>query len=212
MQRKKGIKICGLTQLKDVLLVQNFGADYYGFILYEDSPRNISIELLKKLIKPININQCVIVDVLPSLDKLKLLNNMGFNNFQIHIPKNSDFNYIESFSKTIGKSSLWLAPELNHLSSFEPKFLDFADTIIIDSYSKSKIGGTGKPGDWIGFKHLNEKYPMISWGLAGGLKPENIKEAQDKSGASLLDINSGIEISPGIKDPKLIELLFKSIT
>ena len=212
MKRSTNIKICGLTKIDDLMLAQKLGADYFGFILYNKSPRSISIKILKKLVKDININQCVVVDVLPQLDKLEILNDIGFKNFQIHIPKNTDFDTIERLSNLLGKNALWLAPELKTLTSFNSNLLKLADTIIIDSYSKSQIGGTGRPGDWIGFKQLNEKYPEISWGLAGGLNAKNINDAQLKSGASLLDINSGIEKTPGIKDHNLMVQLFKTLT
>ena len=81
--------------------------------------------------------------------------------------------------------------------------------ILLDTYKKGKFGGTGETFDWnlaIEAKALG--MPLI---LAGGLKPENVKKAINIVKPFAIDVNSGIEKAPGIKDKYLMERLFKEI-
>ena len=62
------------------------------------------------------------------------------------------------------------------------------------------FGGTGKTGDWAKFARHRTTYPQTHWMLAGGLTPENVEEAVRASGARFVDVNSGVESAPGVKD------------
>jgi phosphoribosylanthranilate isomerase len=70
----------------------------------------------------------------------------------------------------------------------------------MDAYRKDAYGGTGETGDWVSFREISEKYPEKLWTLAGGLGPGNVADAVRRTGAERVDLNSGVEISPGIKD------------
>ncbi|MDB4385670.1 phosphoribosylanthranilate isomerase, partial [Opitutaceae bacterium] len=72
--------------------------------------------------------------------------------------------------------------------------------VLVDTYSADKFGGTGKTGNWNEFQALGELSTNHTWILSGGLLPENVADALAASGARFLDINSGVEAAPGIKD------------
>ena len=77
MKTSPKVKICGLKRQKDLLCAKTLGADYFGFILYEKSPRHISLEALKLINDVIPLDTCVFVDVMPTADKIKSMQDFG---------------------------------------------------------------------------------------------------------------------------------------
>ena len=203
------IKVCGLTREEDVKLTLSLGADYFGFILYPQSPRAVSLDLAVKLAAVVPVGQRVAVDVATSREDLKTYLDAGFDYFQIHFNTNFDHNKLAEYSEIVGKEKLWLAPRLASEDNFSEDILAYADTILIDTFVKDQFGGTGKVGDWTRFNVLKEAYPQTNWFLAGGLSPSNLHYALASTAADHLDINSGFETAPGIKDEVKLREAFK---
>ena len=203
------IKVCGLTREEDVKLTLSLGADYFGFILYPQSPRAVTLDRAVELAAPVSVGQRVVVDVATSVEDLKSYLDTGFNYFQIHFGADFEHSMLAEYSKIVGKEKLWLAPRLASEDTFPENILDYADTILIDTFVKDQFGGTGKVGDWSRFNALKEAYPQTNWVLAGGLSPPNLLEALASTAADLLDINSGVETAPGIKDEAKLREAFK---
>lgn len=203
------IKVCGLTREEDVKLTLSLGADYLGFILYPQSPRTVSLDRAVELAAAVPVGQRVAVDVATSLDDLKRYREAGFDYFQIHFGADFDHSNLAEYSKIVGKEKLWLAPRLASEDTFTEDILDYANTILIDTFVNDQFGGTGKVGDWTRFNALKERYPQTNWVLAGGLSPSNLLDALTSVTADHLDINSGVEIAPGIKDGAKLREAFK---
>ena len=203
------IKVCGLTREEDVKLTLSLGADYFGFILYSQSPRAVSLDRAVELAAAVPMGQRVAVDVATSLEDLKSYSDAGFDYFQIHFGADFEHNRFAEYSKIVGKEKLWLAPRLAFEDTFPEVILDYADTILIDTFVEDQFGGTGKVGDWARFNSLKERYPQTNWVLAGGLSPSNLLEALASTAADHLDINSGVETAPGIKDEVKLREAFK---
>ena len=203
------IKVCGLTREEDVKLTLSLGADYLGFILYPQSPRAVSLDRAVELAAAVPVGQRVAVDVATSLDDLKRYLYAGFDYFQIHFGADFDHSNLAKYSKIVGKEKLWLAPRLASEDTFSEDILDYANTILIDTFVNDQFGGTGKVGDWTRFNALKERYPQTNWVLAGGLSPSNLLDALASATADHLDINSGVEIAPGIKDGAKLREAFK---
>ena len=203
------IKVCGLTREEDVKLTLSLGADYLGFILYPQSPRAVSLDRAVELAAAVPVGQRVAVDVATSLDDLKRYREAGFDYFQIHFGADFDHSNLAKYSKIVGKEKLWLAPRLASEDTFTEDILDYANTILIDTFVNDQFGGTGKVGDWTRFNALKERYPQTNWVLAGGLSPSNLLDALASATADHLDINSGVEIAPGIKDGAKLREAFK---
>ena len=203
------IKVCGLTREEDVKLTLSLGADYLGFILYPQSPRAVSLDRAVELAAAVPVGQRVAVDVATSLDDLKRYREAGFDYFQIHFGADFDHSNLAKYSKIVGKEKLWLAPRLASEDTFSEDILDYANTILIDTFVNDQFGGTGKVGDWTRFTALKERYPQTNWVLAGGLSPSNLLDALASATADHLDINSGVEIAPGIKDGAKLREAFK---
>ena len=203
------IKVCGLTREEDVKLTLSLGADYLGFILYPQSPRAVSLDRAVELAAAVPVGQRVAVDVATSREDLKGYRDAGFDYFQIHFGADFELSKLAEYSEMLGKEKLWLAPRLASEDTFQEVILDCADTILIDTFVKDQFGGTGKVGDWARFNTLKERYPQTNWVLAGGLSPSNALDALSSTAADHLDINSGVETAPGIKDEVKLREVFK---
>jgi phosphoribosylanthranilate isomerase len=202
------IKICGLTREEDVEQALELGADYCGFIVYPESPRGLSYMRAAELAALVPVGKRVVVDVETEIDDLKRLREMGFDYYQIHTRQEVDSETLAAYSETVGKQQLWLAPRVAPEDSFHESILDFADTILIDTFSKDQVGGTGQTGDWERFSKLQGAHPNTHWVLAGGLNSQNVHEAIASTGARHIDVNSGVESQPGIKDWARLRQLF----
>lgn len=206
------IKICGLTRSSDVRLALSCGVDYCGFIVFEPSPRGLALTVAAQLAQGVPGGKRVLVDVDSDIDNLKAYAATGcFDYFQLHTRGLPDVERVAAWSEIVGAERLWCAPRLAPEDEFPSDCLEYADTFVMDAYSKDRIGGTGHVGDWGGFKRLRDVYSEQRWVLAGGLNPGNALDAYAASGADVLDFNSGLESEPGLKDPKLVQQLFEVV-
>lgn len=205
------IKICGLTREEDVALARSLGADYFGFIVHPESPRGLSLERAAALSAAVPKERRVLVDVEPSAEDMERYREAGFGAFQIHARGEAALVSLAVWSGLAGRERLWFAPRLKPGEPFPEAALGFADTILVDSYAPGQVGGTGKTGDWAGFRALRELHPQTRWILAGGLGPDNVQEALAATGAVFIDVNSGVETAPGVKDAARMEALFRTL-
>lgn len=206
------IKVCGLTRPEDARLAREFGADFFGIVLYANSPRQVRAEALEVLLAAIPQGKRVAVDVAPAPGSLKKRRDQGFDFCQIHYdPAEIPDKTLEDWLQEVGPDRLWLAPRLPSGVDFPAAALRVAHTLVLDTYQKGAYGGTGRVGDWQHFKALSEKHPQHHWVLSGGLRPENIRAALRATSAKVVDVNSGVESAPGIKDTALLDLFFANL-
>jgi phosphoribosylanthranilate isomerase len=206
------VKICGLTRLEDARLARELGADYAGVVFYPNSPRHVGEDLLPSLLAEIPSGRRVAVEVAPAPGMLKKRRDLGFDFFQVHYdPAETPARALEYWAAEVGRENLWLAPRLPPGTPFPPEALAVAQTLLLDTYQKGTYGGSGRSGDWPHFKTLREAYPGHQWILSGGLRPENIRAALQNTQAAVIDVNSGVESAPGIKDAGKLDLLFANL-
>ena len=204
------VKICGMTREADIEQALSCGSDYIGIILYPKSPRGVSLERARELLKVIPEGKAVAVDVNTGTDDLMRYQELGFGNYQIHVPMTIGFSSLAAWSGMVGSDHLWLAPKIPPREDFPQVVLEFADTIMVDTFSKDLYGGTGKVGDWNKFNLWHTLYNHKTWILSGGLNPENIAEAVKNTSADIYDLASGVEAEPGVKDPAKISAFFEN--
>jgi phosphoribosylanthranilate isomerase len=106
-----------------------------------------------------------------------------------------------------GAHRLWLAPKLPPGEDVPAEWLPLAATFLLDTFHAGGFGGSGKTGDWDKFARHQQGHPQNTWVLAGGLTPDNITGAIASSGTRFVDVNSGVESSPGVKDRVKLERL-----
>jgi phosphoribosylanthranilate isomerase len=211
MQKGIHVKVCGLTREIDVEAALHLGADAFGFIAYPGSPRAVSLQRAGGLSAPVPPEQRVIVDVEPELETIRAFQEAGFRHFQIHASLQSIESKLAGWSKLVGREHLWIAPRLPKGAKLPEVIPQDAVTVLIDTYSEEKAGGTGATGDWGGFAQLQNAYPETTFILAGGLTPHNVAAALKESEARFVDVNSGVESAPGVKDLAKLAAFFKAL-
>lgn len=205
------IKVCGLKRKRDIARVLDLGADFCGVIVYEKSPRGVSAEKASQLALEIPQGKRVLVDVAPSPERLEAHKALGFDVYQIHFdPQEVAPATVAQWSRIAGRQSLWLAPRIAQGASFPECLLDMADSFLIDAFHAGLYGGSGQVGDWGFFARQHEAFPEKRWILAGGLNPQNIAAALAATGTEFVDVNSGVEVEPGVKDHAKLEAFFKA--
>jgi phosphoribosylanthranilate isomerase len=141
----------------------------------------------------------VAVAVEPSNEELAAMRDTGFDYFQIHYRSDIPDAQLTAWSRIVDEKRLWLAPRLPPHENVSDAARALAKFILLDTYHEG-FGGSGRTSDWGKFARHREAHPGNVWILAGGLNPENIGEALEKSGARFVDVNSGVESSPGVKN------------
>ncbi len=212
MSHRPKIKICGITREEDLRFALESGVEYIGLNRYRPSPRYVPDGKFETLSGLIPAHQRVAVLVEPESEELGALVDIGFQIFQIHFKLDSGYmEKLPAIREQLTGRELWLAPKLPADADFPDQILQYADKILLDTYSPHLEGGTGKTGDWSRFRQIKEQHPGMPFILAGGLKPENAADAIRATMADIYDFNSGVETSPGIKDSARIQKLIESI-
>jgi phosphoribosylanthranilate isomerase len=198
------VKICGITNKDDALYAAKCGAAALGFIFYPPSQRYIKPEDAKKIISALPeklMKVGVFVNERPEEIK-RVMEYCALDMIQLHGDETPDY------CRQFPAFPIIKAVSLNNDDDVEYACRFNVAAILVDSRSDGLYGGTGKKSNWELASRVGNKKPLI---LSGGLNTENIAEAIDKAAPAALDINSGVELSPGIKDHAKIERLFAAI-
>ena len=212
MQSKVSVKICGITNTEDMDATIRYGTHYVGLMFFEKSPRFVNLNLARKLslhadnkIKKVAVTVNLTNQILD-----EIVEQVPLDFIQLHgneTPKRVreiKTRYELPVIKAVGVSEV---ADLDCISLFK----DVADQLLIDAKSPSSSflpGGNGLNFDWKLLKDFKFQCP---WLLAGGLNNENAAEAIALTGATQLDLSSGVEKAPGRKDDKKISLLMSAI-
>ena len=205
------IKICGLTSAEDARMATDAGADFLGFIFYPKSPRALTVHGFREMRKSLPEKPWVYVQVNPDAGELQRAREEGFALFQVHCTPEVAEDSLLRWLEEVGSERLWLALKRPVEEQVPAVLLEKAETFLVDTYRAAAFGGTGETGDWGAFRELASRHPGKKWVLAGGLGPDNIREAVLRSGARIIDVNSGVESAPGRKDRVLVRRLFESL-
>ena len=197
-----GLKICGITRREDALACAEYGVDYLGFNFYTGSPRFIAVQEARSIIQDLpTTTKSVAIVVRPKrIDVLEMITESQVDMVQIHDPLDfSEFSEIPVpviSAKRIGESISGTI-ELNG-----------AEMILLDTYTPEKFGGSGKAFNW---SLVPDSIPRDRLVLAGGITPENVQVALDQVKPAVIDVASGAEFSPGIKDLTKVKRLLDVI-
>jgi phosphoribosylanthranilate isomerase len=192
MSRTK-LKVCGITTLEDAMLAIRYGADYIGFNFYRKSPRYITPEVARDIVRDVG-DSVVPVGVLvnESLDAAEaLIEESGVRLVQLHGDED------ETYCEAIGKARVIkvIRPGANFDIATIGHFP--AHAFLVDASDEKLYGGTGRTANWEVAAELARVRPTL---LAGGIGPDNVREAISRVAPYAVDVNSAVESSPGIKD------------
>jgi phosphoribosylanthranilate isomerase len=201
------IKICGITNHEDAETAVHEGADALGFVFYSQSPRYVEPALAKRIIgklPPFVLPIGVFVN--QDLDTVRrLFDDCGLALAQLHGDESPGF--CESLHRPVLRA-IRLRDRRSFLALAEFKGRTGVRGFVVDAFSETAYGGTGHTTDWSLAGEVAKAVPML---LAGGLTPENVQEAIQQVQPYGVDVSSGVEQSPGRKDPAKIRAFIKSV-
>ncbi len=197
------VKICGLTNVDDALFAAEAGADLLGMIFYPPSPRYVTIERAREIVRAVRdagFERVRLVGVTVNAPRYLLdllLEDVGVDLIQLHGDEAPVI-----LADYEGRAYKALRPHTEEeLDLDAPWFLDMGPRegprLLIDAAVKGAYGGTGSLANWDVARRLARRYPIL---LAGGLTPENVAEAVRAVRPWGVDVSSGVEREPGKKD------------
>ncbi|MFB0501871.1 MAG: phosphoribosylanthranilate isomerase [Candidatus Bathyarchaeia archaeon] len=210
--RRVRVKICGITREEDLAVAVAAGADAVGFLVgVPSSPRNLTLERAERLLKQVPVFvDSVVVTIPDSIESLvKIYDRLKPTAIQIHGGKPFDATVIRDKIRNARLIKTVYVKTGNVTASVVEDSKAF-DAILLDSFASGQYGGTGVIHDWElsrQIKQVIEPTPLI---LAGGLKPENVKEAILTVQPYAVDVASGVELQPAVKDSKKVYSFIKN--
>ena len=196
------VKICGLTRPEDVAAVAAAGAQYAGFVFFEKSPRNVNIETARGLAleAPVGLAKVALVVDADDAELDAIVGSVPLDMLQLHGHESPArvsevrARYGLPVMKAVGVAE---AEDMAQIAHYE----EVADQLLIDAKPPKGAdlpGGNGLAFDW---RLLSgRKYWRKPWMLAGGLTPQNVRQAVQMTGARQVDVSSGVEAGAGVKD------------
>jgi phosphoribosylanthranilate isomerase len=191
------VKICGITRIEDARAAVAAGADAIGLIFYPHSARFVAIEQARAIaatVPPFVSIVGLFVDAVPEQVR-EVLNRVNLSLLQFHGAETPD--QCRLYGRPYLKA-IRMRDDVD-LPAEEKAFGD-AVGLLLDSFVSGDAGGSGRAFDWARVPAQRTK-PLV---LAGGLTPENVREAVRRVRPDAVDVCSGVEVTKGIKDPNKI--------
>ena len=206
------VKICGLRSMSEIDTAAQAGAAYVGFVFFPKSPRHIQLDEAATLAAAAPIGLCkVALTVNASDDELDAITTaVPLDMLQLHGKESP-----ERVAEVKSRYGLPVMKAIGVADEADLAQIDIyyavADQLLIDAKPPKNAelpGGNGLAFDWRLL--AGRKYWQRPWMLAGGLTPDNVAEAIRMTGASQVDVSSGVESAPGQKDGALIDSFTRS--
>lgn len=203
-----GAKICGLSTPETLDAAIAGGASHVGFVFFPPSPRNVSIDQARALVArvPAHVDKVgVFVD--PDEALLAAALATGIDTVQLHKAAPERAAAIRTRARVWAAVAVKSRADLDRSAAYRGA----ADRILYDAKTPDDAalpGGMGLRFDWKlleGFDH------PLPWALSGGLDPANVREAVGATGARLVDVSSGVENAPGVKDVAKIAAFLQAV-
>lgn len=201
------IKICGITNQIDALHAIEAGADALGFIMYKQSRRYVSPNVVKAIVAnlpPFALPVGVFVNEEAKVVR-DIMDECGLALAQIHGDETAE--YCETLGRPVLRG-IRLRDQTTFLAMAEYKGRARVRGFVLDAFTEGAYGGTGKTADWDLAKEAAQSFSFL---LAGGLTPENVQEAIQKVRPYGVDVSSGVEASPGKKDPLKVQAFIQAV-
>lgn len=202
------VKICGLSEPETLRVAVEAGAEWIGFAFPEKSPRHVTHETAAALIADIGPSEPVALLLDPGDDAIDAILALGFRTLQLHGAETPER---LAAVKTRTGAEVWKAlgvateADLAYAATFTA-----ADRLLIDAKPPSDATRTGGHGETFDWSILDGWAAPKPWLLAGGLTPENAAAAIAATNAPALDVSSGVETAPGVKDAALIKAFIEA--
>ena len=191
------VKICGITRLEDAQAAVAAGANALGFVFWTKSPRRVDPDVARQIASSVSVPTVGVFVDQPADEVNELADFVGLRVVQLHGSETADY------ARMIVRP-VWKALTLDQDVDGWP-----ADVrVLLDAHDPARKGGTGKTIDWTRAADVAKRREVV---LAGGLKPENVGEAIARVKPYGIDVSSGVEREPGIKDVARLTALFEAL-
>lgn len=196
------LKICGLKRAEDVAAAVAAGADAVGFCFYPPSPRYVTVETAARLADcvPLWVERVGLFVDVPAAQVAEIARRVGLDGVQLHGNVTPDdcvalrpWRVIRAIPAVAGET----------LARLEP-VLGLVDAVLLDAAVEGRHGGTGVRADWEEAGRVRKALGDLPLILAGGLTAETVGEAIRLVRPYAVDVASGVESAPGVKDPERI--------
>lgn len=203
------VKICGITRVQDIQAAVQAGADAIGLVFYAPSPRAVSIEQAKQLVKYIPPYVSIIgLFVNADVEEIvQVLQQVPVDVLQLHGDE-TPAQCLQIAQRTGRRwyKALQVKAELDMTAEIAAYQQSGASAVLLDAWHPELKGGTGLQFDWAKFPQTD--FPLI---LAGGLHAENIQQAIVATQPYAVDVSGGVESAKGIKDQQLIQRFMQGV-
>lgn len=207
---KISVKICGLTQPEQAIAIAHMGVSALGFISVPHSPRYVPAAVIADICRqlPPSVLTVAVVANLDVEELAHLVTTTGVQAVQLHGRESADF--CQQVRHALPNIVLVKALRVQSAATLAeiPTYAPIVDRILLDAYHPQQLGGTGQPFDWTLLKALQVPCP---WWLAGGITPENCRQAIAQTHPQGIDLASGVESRPGVKDLGRVAALLSNL-
>lgn len=205
------VKICGLTRREDAMAAVEAGADYLGTVLVAGSPRHLEPEEAREVTADLEAEPVAVVANLGVEGTVKAAQASGARVVQLHGDETPD--QVRRIAEA-GPWRVWKALRIQDPVAARQDVLDHAteaDGILLDGWHPERLGGSGVVFPWEEGAALMETLRgRVERVVAGGLDPENVARAVRVLRPEVVDVSSGVESSPGVKDHRLVRTFIRN--
>lgn len=205
------VKICGIKEVEQGQQIVSLGADSLGFICVERSPRYITPQKIREIVNhlPEKVDRVGVFADHSLTEIISVQREANLSSIQLHGGESPDFcvRLRKAIPKNIELIKAFRIKDNQSLGT-TLKYKSAVDTLLLDAYHPQILGGTGHTIHW---QDLMQFQPPQPWLLAGGLTPDNIKNALSVLQPNGIDLSSGVERSPGDKDLAKVGQLFAEL-
>jgi phosphoribosylanthranilate isomerase len=205
------VKICGLSTHETLETALDAGADMVGFVFFPPSPRHLSLEAGRELGRQVKRRALKVALTVDADDATldNIMDALSPDIFQLH--GKESVARLRDIKRRFGRLVMKVVPVAIAADlAVLPGYAAIADRILFDARAPkdaTRPGGLGAPFDWHLLENLDLKLPYM---VSGGLHAQNVAEALRVTRAGGVDVSSGVESAPGVKDPELIKAFIRA--
>jgi phosphoribosylanthranilate isomerase len=211
------VKICGITSAEDAVSACEAGADLIGFVFVEGTPRNVSVDAVREIVKKVRSSGKKpggFVGLFKDADRSAVetaVKACGLDHVQLHGDETPE--YCVCLKKAVENLKIIKVFKVKKgiipCGVFGPEDYAEADYYLFDTYEPTAAGGTGKPFDWASVNRYSGQIDRPYF-VAGGLNPANVRDAVRALHPYGVDVSSGVESAPGKKNAELLKEFVKN--
>ncbi|WP_454641626.1 phosphoribosylanthranilate isomerase [Bradyrhizobium liaoningense] len=205
------VKICGLSTRETLQTALDAGADMVGFVFFPPSPRHLSLEAGRELGRQVKQRALKVALTVDADDATldNIMDALSPDIFQLH--GRESVARLRDIKQRFGRPVMKAVPVATSADlAALPGYAAVADSVLFDARAPkdaTRPGGLGEPFDWHLLEDLDLKLPYM---VSGGLHADNVTEALRVTRAGGVDVSSGVESAPGVKDPEMIKAFIRA--